>query len=324
MTSEWKEEFFRIYFDDNADSKLKEEQLNIKNENIPEFLYQYQNTGHIDDILENNFMYLPEIGELNDPYEGNISYNMAINNFNKFTEIFDAYSQLYSNTDRRIKKEDYETLKKEISKSFEIMKKTLMENLQDFNETKFNRQFYLTMAHYPEIFKEHDEFLKENTSLICLTEDRNNNPMWAHYGDNHKGICIKYDFKNCCDFFKEYCFPVWYDNSSIIDNFQINKYKHVLQTLSFKPFMKKSKDWRCEKEWRIILDKTILKKESRKHFCICNKEYIEFLKPSAVYLGKDISEEDREKILGIYSEDIKVYQMKQSNKKYDLDEELIS
>ena len=57
MTSEWKEEFFRIYFDDNADSKLKEEQLNIKNENIPEFLYQYQNTRHIDDILENNFMY---------------------------------------------------------------------------------------------------------------------------------------------------------------------------------------------------------------------------------------------------------------------------
>ena len=32
--------------------------------------------------------------------------------------------------------------------------------------------------------------------LLCFSEKWNNPVMWAHYGDNHKGICMEFDIPN--------------------------------------------------------------------------------------------------------------------------------
>lgn len=50
-----------------------------------------------------------------------------------------------------------------------------------------------------------------------------------------------------------------------------------------------------------------------------NKNYIKFLKPKAVYMGKNICESDEEKIRGICEcRNIKLYKMEHSSSQYEL------
>lgn len=69
--------------------------------------------------------------------------------------------------------------------------------------------------------------LNNDYFIICLSEKNNINPMWAHYGDNHEGVCIDYDLKNIeieelsdnnknnllNNIIKDYCFPIHYVNN---------------------------------------------------------------------------------------------------------------
>lgn len=60
-----------------------------------------------------------------------------------------------------------------------------------------------------------DESYKERYRVACFSQDNDNAPMLTFYGDNHKGICIEYDFyedKN----FRDFCFPVKYVEKTVI------------------------------------------------------------------------------------------------------------
>ncbi len=43
---------------------------------------------------------------------------------------------------------------------------------------------------FKKVLSDLEDKIKNKTSIICLTEDYCINPMWAHYADNHKGVCI--------------------------------------------------------------------------------------------------------------------------------------
>ena len=76
--------------------------------------------------------------------------------------------------------------------------------------------------------------------------------MWAHYADNHKGICIEYNLKNCDNLFlKTLCLPINYveksDNTLDLSSIVIhNDYENSLFML--KTAITKSKDWKYEQE----------------------------------------------------------------------------
>ena len=38
-------------------------------------------------------------------------------------------------------------------------------------------------------------YLEDMAYMSCFSEDNDNLLMWAHYGDNHRGICVEYDIK---------------------------------------------------------------------------------------------------------------------------------
>ena len=48
---------------------------------------------------------------------------------------------------------------------------------------------------------------KERYRSACFSQDNDNAPMWAFYGDNHKGICIEYNFHKDMNF-RDSVFPV--------------------------------------------------------------------------------------------------------------------
>lgn len=93
-------------------------------------------------------------------------------------------------------------------------------------------------------------------------------PMWAHYARDHKGCCMKYDDISLWPpEWQDALFPVNYR-----DNFQdfLNEFKRDEDSWEYeynalyKYIMSNKFDcWRYENEWRIILDKNLLKKFSK-------------------------------------------------------------
>ena len=86
--------------------------------------------------------------------------------------------------------------------------------------------------------------------ILCLSKNVKNSVMWAHYSDNHNGICIGLDHNQDINFFKT-LLRVKYVSEYPIYNY-IREYdthmtvQHVFGT--------KSMDWKYEREYRIIKD----------------------------------------------------------------------
>lgn len=97
--------------------------------------------------------------------------------------------------------------------------------------------------------------------LLCLTEKPDNELMWSHYADSHKGFAI--GFKTEHPFFSQRkterdqtnCLQkVIYTNkrpSLALVNPDVSE-EEAIATLVREIFLKKSIKWKYEKEWRII------------------------------------------------------------------------
>lgn len=166
--------------------------------------------------------------------------------------------------------------------------------------------------------KERLQELKDCAYIKCFSENYCSNLMWAHYADNHKGICVEYDL-SLLDWKNEifdHIFPVLYvDNRpfsaeavlEICDsqnwlNFDIfnNAAPSVSSILNdaLIMFLFKGTEWKCEKEWRIIYSKYQL-------YCNCDNgivdDMIAFDCATAIYLGQRIDPEVKRNIKEIVS-----------------------
>lgn len=222
----WKKKFFRTYFDINVDKETFNQCLDYKNNHIPNSLFKYSKVKNAISLLSDDLMFLPKIEDLNDPFECNIFYDldMLLDNLNDYLVSFMDYSDFV----------DENATEEDISK---------------FLKNRFKEPF-------EEVLLELEYNFKNRLSIICLSEDCCINPMWAHYADNHKGVCIEYDFKNISELiFKHLCFPIGYvekaDNSLELsslfdDNIKTNS-NWILRLA-----LKKSYDWKYEKSGELL------------------------------------------------------------------------
>lgn len=100
--------------------------------------------------------------------------------------------------------------------------------------------------------QEADQTIKEavHTTLIssgvfCMTPKPDNLLMWAHYADEHKGACIKFDLLQDVTTF---CFPKKVDYSD--DYYSYNYLRE--QNKASTAIWHKSNDWAYEEEYRIV------------------------------------------------------------------------
>lgn len=165
------------------------------------------------------------------------------------------------------------------------------------------------------------KIVSEQFKITCLSERWDSSLMWSHYTNKHQGFCLEYDFTHP-DYpyfrinYPEYIasrlmlFPVQYSNKrpqiteTLLDSkFRFNYSKSKkLPSLTIKNVIKallvKSKDWEYEHEWRIIQIGTKTQ----------NK--IKFPKPTKIFLGCNISKENKQKLIEIAKKkNIPIYQM---------------
>lgn len=147
---------------------------------------------------------------------------------------------------------------------------------------------------------DYDNF--RNSVLIgSFTNTFNSNmPLWAHYANNHKGICIEYEVIDCLKIY-----PVSYESQRIeathlIVNYLTksseDKIKEVgddFLVLLLQSCMK-HQSWRYEEEYRIITY-NIRKQKYGDNFNLDNLG----LKLNAIHLGYNIEESHKQEMINI-------------------------
>ena len=274
----------------------------IKEPFIPRKLYRY---GSVNDNqlngLKYSTVYLSNPVDFNDPYDTSF--------------LIDTDSIYTLTTD-----EEISVFETRIGKPFTNKERTLLKEgkrfseviLSGFPDEKFDPRFPKEMLiqlgehfcsnHVQQIFKRLEEAIRNSVRICCFTTRYDNMPMWYHYANKHSGICIEFDIEESNSLFKRLLFPVIYNN----ERFNATEYiKHIddpsmgLERFDLYASLFKSKDWENEDEWRLVLVGGVLET------CPYMK-----VKINAVYLGRNIKEEDKSKVLSICkSKNIPVYQV---------------
>ncbi len=177
------------------------------------------------------------------------------------------------------------------------------------------------------------EKLTSNHLIASFTyENQNSSPMWAHYANNHSGICIEFNVKN-----KELLNRIRYisEQESIEDDIEVlknevlrNGYKTTIipQELVDKIsvlFNSKHKSWEYENEVRYINQENYNRRVKYGKNVDYSKVGIE---PKSIYLGLNIGAEHKREITNICKNQcILLYKMKLSNvsKKFQYESEII-
>ena len=127
-------------------------------------------------------------------------------------------------------------------------------------------------------------YLFDEVKISCFTLCKDNLPMWTHYANQHKGVCIEYETSRITNnFFRRVLFPVNY-TTNMINPFRIFLENHSIEEFIISSCITKHYTWKYEDEWRFVICPS------------CNKSFkywhgetedilFNFVKPTRVIFG---------------------------------------
>jgi len=137
--------------------------------------------------------------------------------------------------------------------------------------------------------------LSKSTGILCFSETYNDPVQWAHYTEQHKGLCLGFDIPN------ELLHKVKY----IKRRPRFPDIRNLNEEVMKNSLLKKFKHWEYEEEWRMYID---LPKNK-----IINSLYFESfsnqlaLKEVIIGIESSITKNEIEKMLGRKINDIRIY-----------------
>lgn len=177
---------------------------------------------------------------------------------------------------------------------------------QDYNIFK-KKYAKISIDQYMLGIEDRIKFWFEHCWIGCFTENLNNFPMWYYYADRYQGFCVEYDFSilSVENEFQQALKPVLYLNrkfditKAIESSFNPDIVAGRKDTSTFYWLhtignIVKDSSWEFEKEWRYIgVNEEIEQK---------GMEIKLPVKPSHIYIGKDMSDVNTERIKKIAEE----------------------
>ncbi len=174
------------------------------------------------DVINKQVMYFSNPDKFNDPFEFRplISLEASDHEFAKYLDgLYQRKSPLLN---RRQRRESIATLVKDKSRNHRSPAAT---------KTMTDAMFQVTKM----------------CGVLCLSDDPSNILMWAHYGDNHNGICFGFDGSSTNAFFGR---AQKVNYSSVYPT--VNIIRDHPRTFHERSVLTKSDHWAYEREWRII------------------------------------------------------------------------
>ncbi|WP_192811666.1 DUF2971 domain-containing protein [Pontibacter sp. BAB1700] len=185
-----------------------------------EIIYKYVSYDTFYKIIENGSLYYSTSDKFNDPFD-------STNEFLDFT----------IDNEKHLEKIGADFFFKFLSS--EGGKNSVLTDEQN-NELLSNLSLSLSKT-----FEE----LKGKIGISCFSKHYNNQLMWSHYADKHKGVCIGFKFKNFQNYIQK---SVGYFDSIT----PINQLNHEVLSI-YKWLFAKSRVWSYENEIRRIkIDQT--------------------------------------------------------------------
>ena len=251
---DWKNDFLKLYMSTNENEV--QQAINLKEENIPRHLYRYRSASEAK-FVRNELLgqiYMPHISELNDPFDS--CSLLESENINHYFDMDDFRTKLEYIIGRKIPDEK---LKDETWSEDMIDYVMSLQGIPDINkknaiesdQVDARRKLEKTNARLNEI-------VKSDYRIACFSETPYNLPMWNHYANGHKGICLEYDTLkfNYNPTLRQRLFPVYYQNRlpDVLELMKDMDLNHLPKSLFDYILIHKLGDWSYEKEWRLVLD----------------------------------------------------------------------
>lgn len=95
----------------------------------------------------------------------------------------------------------------------------------------------------------------ESSRVCCFSEEKSSLLLWAHYADNHRGICLEYEVPEY-EFRSRFMEVKYREELPLLNQIDVNFDGHLLVNVnkaSGSVFLTKSLDWAYEKEWRVFV-----------------------------------------------------------------------
>lgn len=210
-------------------------------------LYKYMsNLEYIKTAIKDKTIFLSHPSSFNDPFDGGFMMTeKALRKFSCKPSLIYQFIAQNLNTTEKTKLEHLISHGDFLRKIEEII--SVISEKERFNPI-------LTLLYM--LFRA-DEFLKTRVQsptvkydsrlkIFCFSQTGKSFPMWAHYANNHQGVCLEYDAKNVqlskdCDVPIEALTVVRYSDNYVTDDIEDN----------MRCFYK-SDQWAYEKEVRIV------------------------------------------------------------------------
>lgn len=278
-----------------------EEAIPLKERHFPDSFFKYRSlTERTIETIEEGYLWLSEISALNDPFECSIQFD----NDACLREYYasDVFRNTFSKTSgEQISDQEINRLITS-AKPFEEYILICRERNIPFNQTP-EEQLSKVQARWIEIVDETNQNLRICSYSLIVDSLL----LWSHYAEDHKGICMEYDFHEV-DWVRTFIQPVNYQDTI----HKIGVFEEYTTMQMIGASLIKSSDWRYEQEWRV----TSFRQESE------FPDKVNIPDPKAIYLGTRFSsnEEDLiDQLLTIAKQkEIPVFQMKKHPNEYKL------
>lgn len=127
------------------------------------------------------------------------------------------------------------------------------------------------------------EHARHTTGVSCFSEKDDSMLMWAHYANNHKGMCVEYELMEFNTQLQYTPVPIIYCKDRVhLDSIDIDNVGTAIMEYFIKCLVQKSTVWGYESEWRIIRDDAACGHlwDSKNHGALLNS-----IRPSSITLG---------------------------------------
>ena len=294
----WLDEYIELMFGNSRSMDTMNRAAEIKYQHMPEKMYKYRYfcKNHLS-ALQNDCLYSSDSDHLNDIREAPIS---ILTDKLKQRALQKAYDDARENNPWlpvASLRDEYDLSEVFHSLHVKEHKKSSLPYPQPGKDAFIDALVSWVETNFKMILDQHLHAIKNMYNVCCFSSELDEDLMWSHYADSHRGYCIQYDFKSLglLDDRVQLLFPVIYQDSPSVE---IEDLDAVDGSLVMYALTLKNTKWSYEKEWRSFYMHT-------------EKPHSENMpKPKAVYLGAKVKEEDKKIMLGICSEkSIPLYQM---------------
>lgn len=179
------------------------------------------------------------------------------------------------------------------------------------------KQLRQTMRQEIKSFRSTFEAMRSEMGVVCLSESDDSLLMWAHYANNHRGICVEYDLMEINKQLNFTPVPIIYSNEMVCFNaLNPDTVGDDSVALFLRSITSKSEEWSYEHEWRIIRDEAACgdRWDAEKKGAL-----LDMIRPTSITLGC-AAEEELEKSVREFCEENKIslYKMQKDKSQYKL------